>query len=155
MTILIFGDRVGKQGEIRIGASAVIFNTTKDKILLTKRADNKQWCLPSGGMNPGESISETCIREVKEETGLEVQIVRLIGVYTSPNCLIKYPDGNQVQLVSLCFEAQSIGGTLRISNETTEYGHFSLSQIADMNVLENHVERIEDAFRNQSLPLIK
>ena len=67
MTQIIYGDRVGKQGKIRVGCSAIIFND-EGRFLLTRRSDNGQWCLPSGGLEPGESLEETCIREVFEET---------------------------------------------------------------------------------------
>ena len=89
MAKIIAGHRVGQDGTIRVGCSAVIFDKDREKILLTRREDNNQWCLPSGGMEPGESASEACIREVDEETGLQVAIKRLIGVYTTSHELTK------------------------------------------------------------------
>ena len=83
MSNLSFGQRIGKEGELRPGASALIFNETRDRILMTQREDNNRWCLPGGGMDPGERAAEACVREVLEETGLEVRVVRLVGVYTS------------------------------------------------------------------------
>ncbi len=153
MAKLLFGDRVGKYGKISVGCSTVIFD--EDTILLTRRTDNGQWCLPSGGIEPGESVLETCIREVQEETSLVVNPIRLIGIYSSPNVLIQYPDGNQVQLVALCFEAKIKGGKLEISDETTEFGFFTLEQIRSMDILQNHIERIEDAFNKSPVPEIK
>jgi 8-oxo-dGTP pyrophosphatase MutT (NUDIX family) len=67
---ILTGDRIGKLGRTRLGCSAAIFDESGDKILLTKRADNGEWCLPGGIVEPGESVEETCIREVWEETGL-------------------------------------------------------------------------------------
>lgn len=148
MTKLLFGDRVGKYGKIRVGCAAAIFD--QDIILLTRRADNGQWCLPSGGVESGESIREACLREVQEETGLTVNLVRLIGIYSSPNVLVQYPDGNQVQIVSLCFEAKIQGGQLDLSDETTAFGFFTQEQIQSMDILHNHLERIEDAFKRNS-----
>ena len=77
MTQILYGDRLGREGKIRVGCSAVIFND-EGKVLLTRRLDNGQWCLPSGGMEAGESPAETCIREVFEETGLHVRVTRLV-----------------------------------------------------------------------------
>ena len=155
MAKIITGDRVGKNGTLRVGCSAVIFDQDREKILLTRREDNNQWCLPGGGMEPGESASETCIREVEEETGLQVRIKRLIGVYTTPDELIVYRDGNKIQLVALCFEAEIVGGELRLSCETTEYGYFSYSEIQELDMLLNHTRRIKDAYSEKMTTLIR
>ena len=64
MTKIVYGERIGKQARLAIGCSAIIWDATKQRLLLTRRADNGQWCLPSGRMEPGESIAETCAREV-------------------------------------------------------------------------------------------
>ena len=155
MTKIITGDRVGKSGIIRVGCSAVIFDQYREKILLTRREDNNQWCLPSGGMEPGESASEACIREVDEETGLQVTIKRLIGIYTTPHELIVYQDGNKIQLVALCFEAEIVGGELQLSCETTEYGYFSYQEIQELDMLLNHTQRIKDAYSGEMMTFIR
>ena len=155
MAKIITGHRVGENGIIRVGCSAVIFDEAREKILLTRREDNNQWCLPSGGMEPGESASETCIREVEEETGLQIVIKRLIGIYTTPHELVVYRDGNKIQLVALCFEAEIVGGELRLSSETTEYGYFSYQEIQGLDMLLNHVQRIEDAYSGEMTTFIR
>ena len=155
MAKIIAGHRVGQNGTIRVGCSAVIFDKDREKILLTRREDNNQWCLPSGGMEPGESAGEACIREVDEETGLQVAIKRLIGVYTTPHKLIVYPDGNKIQLVALCFEAEIVDGELRLSCETTEYGYFSYQEIQELDLLLNHAQRIKDAYSGEMTTFIR
>ncbi len=155
MAKIITGHRVGQNGKIRVGCSAVIFDQQHKKILLTRRQDNNQWCLPSGGMEPGESASEACIREVEEETGLQVKIKRLIGVYTTPHELIVYQDGNKIQLVALCFEAEIVGGELQLSCETTEYGYFSYQEIQELDLLLNHAQRIKDAYNEKMTTFIR
>jgi 8-oxo-dGTP pyrophosphatase MutT (NUDIX family) len=122
MSTIRRGERIGKEGALRVGASALIFDEARDRILMTQRSDNSRWCLPGGGMDPGESASETCIREVMEETGLQVQVTRLIGVYTTPDMLIEYLDGNKIQPVSFSFEAEITGGELGLSDETIDFG---------------------------------
>ena len=87
---LIQGERVGLQARLRPGASATIFDDARQKVLLTRRSDNGRWCLPGGGMDPGESAEETCVREALEETGLNVQVTKLVGVYTSPHIMVEY-----------------------------------------------------------------
>jgi len=85
-------------------------------------------------MEPGESFTEACKREVFEETGLEVNVKRLIGIFTSPNLLLEYADGNKWQLVVLHFEAEFVGGELMPSEETTEFGFFSLFEVNDLEM---------------------
>lgn len=155
MAKIITGHRVGKNGTLRVGCSAIIFDRQREKILLTRREDNNQWCLPSGGMEPGESATEACIREVKEETGLQVTIKRLIGIYTTPHELIVYRDGNEIQLVALCFEAEVVGGELRLSCETTEYGYFSYQESQELDLLLNHKQRIKDAYSGEMTTFIR
>lgn len=153
MTKIIIGDRVGRQGKLRVGCSAVILDADQ-KILLTRRSDNGLWCLPSGAMEPGESAAEGCIREVWEETGLHVEIVRLVGVYSDPNRIIVYADGNKIQIVALSFEAKITGGELGLSNETTEFGYFTLAEAEKMEIIGNHLERIKHAISRSTVPFI-
>ncbi len=155
MTRLITGERVGKQGKIRFGCSAAIFSADRCKILLTKRADNGAWCLPSGGMEPGESLSETCQREVREETGLQVRVTRLIGVYSSPDRLVVYPDGNPFQLIGVNFEAEIEAGQLATSEETTDFGYFTLAETNTLDIMDHHRERIIDSFAKSGEPYIR
>ena len=155
MTKILNGERIGRLGKISTGCSAVIFDKDKKKILLTRREDNGKWCLPSGKIEPGESVTEACMREVLEETGLNTEVVKLIGVYSNPHQLVEYPDGNRIHLISLCFETKITSGKLTTSNETTEFGYFDLNEIKSLGLLENHRERIEDAFAGRPLPFIR
>jgi ADP-ribose pyrophosphatase YjhB (NUDIX family) len=152
---IIEGERIGKLGQVALGCSAVIFDPTRTQVLLTRRTDNGRWCLPGGRTDPGESVTETCIREVLEETGLHVRIVRMLGIYSSPHRLVEYADGNRYQIVALNFEAEPIGGMLSISDETTAYGYFSWDTIAGMDVMETHVERLRDVFSGQPPPWVR
>ena len=155
MAKIIYGERIGKQAILKVGCAAVIFDTNRQKVLLTRRTDNGRWCLPGGGMDAGESAAEACAREVWEETGLIVAIDKLIGVYTSPHRITEYIDGNRFQFVSFCFEASVIGGELGLSDETTEVGYFSPGEIATIDLMENHVERISDAFAGQVATFVR
>jgi ADP-ribose pyrophosphatase YjhB (NUDIX family) len=149
MTQILYGDRLGSEGKIRVGCSAAIIND-EGKVLLTRRLDNGQWCLPGGGMDAGESPAETCVREVFEETGLHVRVTRLVGVYSDPNQLVMYVDGNKVQIVAVHFKAEIIGGTLGLSNETSDFGYFSLEEMEGMEMLGHHKKRIEDTLARKA-----
>jgi ADP-ribose pyrophosphatase YjhB (NUDIX family) len=152
---IIYGERISKLGKITLGCSAAIFDSTRQKVLLTRRTDNGRWCLPGGRMDAGEDAAEACVREVLEETGLHVRIERLIGVYSNPHFIIEYADGERCHSVALHFEATSIAGTLSISEETTEYGYYSLNEIASMDVMEHHLKRIQDSFISQTSAFIR
>jgi ADP-ribose pyrophosphatase YjhB (NUDIX family) len=155
MAKLLYGQRIGKLGSLRVGCSATIFDSSKQKILLTKRTDNGQWCLPGGGIDPGESAIEACIREVWEETGLHIQVKKLVGVYSNPHQLIEYADGNRFHIIALNFEAELVGGELRISEETTEAKYYSLAEIETVDLMEHHRERISDVFEQQALAFMR
>lgn len=145
MSQVLFGPRLGKEGQLRVGCSATIFDKTREKVLLTQRTDNGRWCLPGGAMEAGESAAEACVREVWEETGLVVQVKRLIGVYSNPDQLVVYPDGTKVFMVVLSFEAEIIAGELGLSHETTAFGYFSLQEMESMPMHGEHKSRVEDA----------
>ncbi|MCH7736390.1 MAG: NUDIX domain-containing protein [Chloroflexi bacterium] len=148
MRTISFGERIGKEGVLRVGASALIFDESRGKILMTQREDNGRWCLPGGAMDPGESADETCVREVLEETGLQVRVTKLVGIYTTPDLLIEYRDGNKVQPVTFSFEAEITGGELVLSNETIDFGWYTVAEIDAMDTLEHHLTRIHDGVNN-------
>ncbi len=154
MTQIIYGERIGRQGDIRLGCSAAIFDES-GRVLLTRRTDNGQWCLPGGGMDPGESVAEACEREVLEETGLSVRVRRLVGVYSHPDQLTIYPGGEKCHIVALHFEAEILSGEPGLSDETTNFGYFTLDEIEDLDMLGRHKERILDTLQNQPQAFIK
>lgn len=155
MAEIIEGERIGRQAMLLVGCSAIIFDALREKILLTRRADNGRWCLPGGHMEAGESAAEACVREVWEETGLRVRAERLIGVYSSPHRLLEYADGNRYHLVSLSFEAEVTGGELRLSDETTAFGYFTPREIEEMDLMPHHRERIADAVAGKAEAFVR
>jgi len=154
MTRILYGDRIARQGSIRLGCTAAIFDE-QGGVLLTKRTDNGQWCLPGGAMDPGESAAEACEREVFEETGLGVRVKRLVGVYSHPDKLVIYPDGNKVQIVALHFEVEAVSGEVGLSDEITDFGYFTLQEIEGLEMFGRHKERILDTLASQKEAFIR
>ncbi len=154
MTKILYGDRIAKQGKIRLGCSAAIFDE-QGRVLLTKRRDNGQWCLPSGGVEPGESVAEACEREVLEETGLSVRVKRFVGVYSHPDQLTVYSETDKFQIIALHFEAEVIGGEPGLSDETSDFGYFTMEEIERLEMLGRHKERILDTLENQKEAFIR
>jgi ADP-ribose pyrophosphatase YjhB (NUDIX family) len=151
----LYGERIGQTGRLAPTCNGIIFDSTKTKVLLTRRTDNGRWCVPGGMMEAGESVTEACEREVWEETGLRVRVNRLIGVYSTPHRITEYTDGNRFHFVTLAFECAVVEGELALSNETTEAGYYSLAEIETMDVMEPHIERVLDAFAGQAIAFIK
>lgn len=149
------GERIGKDAPIRVGASALIFDQSGERILLTRREDNGQWCLPGGALDAGESAAETCIREVYEEIGVRVEVVRLIGIYTTPHQVIVYADGNRYQVISFSFEARIAEGEPQLSDEVTEIGYFTAAEMEQIPLMKNHRVRINDALVKQAAAFIR
>jgi len=154
MTQVFYGPGLGKEGKLRLGASAILFND-EGKFLLTRRADNGQWCLPGGAVESGETVAEACIREVWEETGLNVRVKRLVGVYSHPDQLIIYKDGNKAFIVAIHFEVQVTSGELSLSNETTDFGYFTVEEMEELEMLGRHKERVLDTLKQQVEAIIK
>lgn len=152
---LVYGERIGKTGELAISCVGVLFNPEKTKVLLVRRADNQQWCLPGGFMQAGETIAEACQREVWEQTGLLVKTTRLIGIYSNPNILATYEDGNKFHVVVAVCEVEIVQGALGVSEETTLASFFLKSEIEKLGLAEFHKEQIQDGFAFHVNALLK
>lgn len=101
-------------------ANVIVVNE-RGEILLIRRSDNDNWALPGGAMDLGESLPEAARRETAEETGVEVQITGLVGIYTDPKHVILYTsDGEVRQEFSVVFTARPIDGQPRPSDESRE-----------------------------------
>ena len=74
----------------------------ENKILLTQRDDFETWILPSGGVEDGESIAQAAIRETKEETGIDVELTSLVGIYSRLS--------NMAPVHVVLFVAKPVGG---------------------------------------------
>jgi ADP-ribose pyrophosphatase YjhB (NUDIX family) len=135
-------------------ASAVVIDS-EDRILLHKRSDNYLWSLPGGAMDLGESIGETIIREVKEETGLNVEVLKCTGLYTDPRHIIEFSDGEIRQQFSICFHCKIIGGEITVSTESTQVKFFTKQEIEQLNLHPAQRIRILDFFANQESVFIR
>ncbi len=154
-TCVLYGNRISTQGKVLIGCSTVLLNPARDEVLLTRRADNGLWCLPGGMVDPGESISETAEREVLEETGLVVRVIRLTGVYSNPDRVIVYPDGEKAHVVVLNFEVEQVGGSLGLSSETTDARYFPVSEAVQMPLFHDHADILRDALQSEAAAFIR
>jgi NADH pyrophosphatase NudC (nudix superfamily) len=106
-------------------------------------------------MEPGERLDEAVVREVREETGLEVEPVALIGVYSDPEYIFSYPNGDQVQPIITFFECQVVGGTLKPDmQEILEARYFGLEDELPP-LLPCCRAKVHDAFAHQGQPYFR
>ncbi|MGI5137730.1 MULTISPECIES: NUDIX domain-containing protein [unclassified Streptomyces] len=115
------------------------------RVLMVQRSDNGRWALPGGGHDIGESIGDTVVREVREETGIEVEVLGLSGIYTDPGHVMRYDDGEVRQQFSICFRARPVGGRLRTSSETTQVRWVEPTDLGGLDVHPTMRLRIEHA----------
>ena len=145
----------GQPQAVRAGVSAAIFDGD-GRVLLEHRSDNGFWGMPGGGVDIGESVEQAVKREVLEETGLRVEVKRLVGVYSDPrqHNIASYPDGNVFQGVSFLFECVRKDGELRMSDESTDLRYFDVNELPEKMLL-SHDLRISDVLDAASGPFIR
>ncbi|MDQ0375959.1 NUDIX domain-containing protein [Cellulomonas humilata] len=103
-----------------VPAAVACITDDEGRLLLEHRVDNDLWALPGGTHEFGESIVQTIVREVREETGLDVEVAGLVGIYTDPRALIAYSDGEVRQQFTLSFRCRVLGGSLEKDSESHE-----------------------------------
>ena len=100
-------------------------------------------------MEIGETIGQTIIREVKEETGFDVVPKGIVGIYSNPHHVIAYADGEVRQQFSICFACAIAGGTLQVSEESFEVAFFSPEEMKQLPMHESIRLRIHDYLTRQ------
>jgi ADP-ribose pyrophosphatase YjhB (NUDIX family) len=124
----------------KVGAEAAIFNE-RGEILLMERADNGKWCLPCGWVEPNERPVDTVVREVREETGLEVEVERLVGVFTRMPSAQNGPH-TMIAVLHLC---RVIGGELTLSHEGTALRYWPIDETKNWATIHETLARAAHA----------
>ncbi|MCK9795217.1 NUDIX domain-containing protein [Isoptericola sp. 4D.3] len=131
-----------------------IVQDDRGRVLMIHKTDNDKWALPGGGHEPGESIADTVVREVREETGYEVEVETITGTYTNPNHVIQYDDGEVRQQFSIAFRAQLVGGVKQTSSESDEVEWLTPEQIEGLDLHPSMRLRLEHALSDSDRPFI-
>lgn len=131
--------------EVRLACSVAVLDD-EGRVLLQKRTDGDWWGLPGGRLDPGDTFTAAAKREVREETGLEVELIRLVGAYTDPDVCTVYPDGNRAQIAVLHFAARPVGGRLIEGNEETAELRWFRPDELPPNLIPTHRQRIAHVF---------
>jgi ADP-ribose pyrophosphatase YjhB (NUDIX family) len=142
-----------KANSIVVATSAYVENDDA-QILLIRRTDNGLWSLPGGAMEPGETVIGCAVREVKEETGIEVEVTGLVGIFSNPANVVAYPDGEVRQGFSICVSARAVGDAIHASDESS---HVAWVTPDELDQLDMHLEirrRIEQALKEDPVPYL-
>ncbi len=141
-------DRVGHQKVILIYASICIVDDN-GRLLWQQRGDFGWWGLPGGVLELDEDLATCAVREAKEETGLEVALTGLVGVYTSPDYDVSYPNGDEAQQVTYTFSATVVGGELNADKrETLDLQWRAIDDIPDTAIWYRHMAEDLAAIRS-------
>lgn len=149
-----FNDPDAPKANSVVPSTTAIVTDDAGRIVLVKRTDNDLWALPGGGMELGESIEETAVREVKEETGLDVTVTGLVGVYTNPLHVIEYSDGEVRQQFSLCFTTELVGGELAFDAESTDITWVDESHLSALSIHPSMMLRIQHHLEGREGPYL-
>jgi ADP-ribose pyrophosphatase YjhB (NUDIX family) len=127
-------------------AVTVFVQDEQGRVLLIRRTDNGLWALPGGAQDFGEYIAETAVRETREETGVEIEVTGVVGIYTNPNHLVEYSDGEVRQQFSICFRGRYIAGEPTNSDESSDVRWIRQSELDDLSIHPSMRLRIDHGF---------
>ncbi|MEH1011712.1 NUDIX domain-containing protein [Micromonospora sp. CPCC 206060] len=149
-----YHDPDAPQANSIVVAVSVFVRDAQGRVLLIQRTDNGLWSLPGGGQEIGESVAQTAVRETREETGIDVEVVGMVGVYSDPNHVVEYSDGEVRQQFSLCFRAVPVSGEPTPSDESTAVRWVARDELGNVDVHPSTLLRINHGYEERSDPYI-
>lgn len=117
-----------------VPGASVLVTDNAGRILMQRRGDSGNWSLPGGVMEIGETLEQCAVRETKEETGLDIAITGLLGIYTDPEHVIEYEDGEVRQEFAITYLGRVVGGDVSVSSESTEVRFVGTDELMDLPV---------------------
>lgn len=149
-----FNDPQAPKPNSIVSAVTVHVLDEQQRILLIQRTDNGLWALPGGAQEFGEYIAETAVRETLEETGVTVEVTDIVGIYTNPNHLVEFSDGEVRQQFSICFRARYVSGEPTTSDESSNVRWVSPSELDILKIHPSMRLRIDHGYENRAKPYI-
>ena len=141
---------IGHDTLIGVGATTLVFNDKKE-LLLNLRADTNTWGIPGGSMELYETIEETAVRELKEETGIKADELELVTVLSGKDFYFEYPNGDKMCTVIVLFKVLNYNGTMKVSdNESKALQFFPLTNLP---ILESRAERIIQKILDETIKI--
>jgi len=141
-----------------IGSRKIILNSAgaviimDGKILLQRRTDNGQWGLIGGLVELNETYEEAALREIREETGLDVTLESFLGIFHNHNMV--WSNGDAAHVISAMFTARIISGEPRIDEESYELRFFGKEELPSL-FAEDHIAALDAYFKGVRYPLLQ
>nr|WP_318539555.1 NUDIX domain-containing protein [Terribacillus saccharophilus] len=123
-----------------VSAAAIVQNEHGDILLI--KGPRRGWEMPGGQVEEGESLADAAVREVMEESGIEIEVTKLCGIYQN----------TESSICNTLFLGKPIGGVCTPSEESLEVGYFPLEQVKEMVTWGNFLERIESCLDEERHP---
>ena len=143
-----------KANSVVPSANVIVVNG-QGQILLIRRTDNGNWAVPGGGMDLGESITETAVRETREETGIDCEITGLVGIYTDPRHVMLYTSNGEVrQEFSIVLTGRPLGRQPTRSSESSEVRWVPATEVLGYTMDRSMRIRINDFLARNESPVI-
>lgn len=134
--------------------NAVVVNDAGE-FLLIQRTDNGNWSLPGGAMDLGESIGDAAKRETLEETGVQCELTKIIGIYTNPGHVLEYTSNGEVrQEFSIVFEAKALKGEPTPSDESSRVEWVTADMLDDHPMHSSMRMRVDHFLDERPTPYI-
>ena len=135
-------------------AVAAVVRDESGRVLMIERTDNGLWAVPGGGQDVGETTRQAAVREALEETGIEIEVTGIVGIYSDPRHVIAYDDGEVRQEFSIVFRARPVGGELRTSSESRRVHWVEPDRMADLDIHASMRLRIQHALEDRTEPYL-
>lgn len=132
-----------RANSVRPAVAVAVFNSDGE-LLLLRRRDSGNWTMPGGTIEHDEDMVSCAVREVREESGLDVEVTDIIGTYTDPGVLVEYSDGEVRREFTVLFAAEPVVGHVATDDESTAYGWVSLDDLEDYELAASQRRRIDD-----------
>lgn len=147
-----YNDPNAPQANSIVVAVSVFIQDDQGRLLMIRRADNDLYAIPGGQLELGETLTQAAVREVMEETGIDIEVIGLVGIYSNPNHVLAYDDGEVRQEFSICFRARAVGGALRTSIESTAVHWVELANVPNLDIHPSIRLRIDHGSISQPKP---
>lgn len=139
------GDRL-----LEVPAAAVVARDSDGRVLLVRHENDGSWVTPGGAVEPTEAPADAASREMWEETGLEVELTRVLGVYGGPEFVVTYRNGDRTSYLMVVFEGRPVAGELRPDGvETLDVRYFTREEAQGATTPDWLHEILEDVFADR------